>query len=238
MRIARGASWASCELRDASCASMSAVVPHGAKERSAGGMRPLARYLGPRWFSLPQSSRSCRARGAPFSLAGGWRSCRRFSLFPPLRFTSARVLRLRRPSLSARQRRVRISALCIRRAPWCKPRVRTPRRARSSFVVFGSLRRLFVVSRSCRARVASSSLSLLALRGFVVASTLSATRLRTPQIPTQRDAGRGVAYLRVDSRRPFPISRARALPLCVSVCAWPHRPLATGQRPCCLLWLA
>ena len=157
-------------------------------------------------------------------------------LFPPLRFTSARVLR--RPSLSARQRRVRISALCIRRAPWCKPRVRTPRRARSSFVVFGSLRRLFVVSRSCRARVASSSLSLLALRGFVVASTLSATRLRTPPIPTQRDAGRGVAYLRVDSRRPFPISRARALPLCVSVCAWPHRPLATGQRPCCLLWLA
>ena len=173
---------------------MSAVVPHGAKERSAGGMRPLARYLGPRWFSLPQSSRSCRARGAPFSLAGGWRSCRRFSLFPPLRFTSARVLRLRRPSLSARQRRVRISALCIRRAPWCKPRVRTPCRARSSFVVFGSLRRLFVVSRSCRARVASSSLSLLALRGIVVARTLSATRPPNAgnRHAAQRRAGCGV----------------------------------------------
>ena len=148
-------------------------------------------------------------------------------LFPPLRFTSARLLR--RPSLSARQRRVRISALCIRRAPWCKPRVRTPRRSRSSFVVFGSLRRLFVVSRCCRACVASSSLSVFALRGVIVVSTLSATR--PPNAGNTHAARRRavVAYLRVDSRRPFPISRARALPLCVSVCAWPHRPLATGH---------
>lgn len=237
MRIARGASWASCELRDASCASMSAVVPHGAKERAqrrrhAAAAREVPRssvvLTAPVEQVVPCAGCTVFPRGGVALLSS--------LLFPPLRFTSARVLR--RPSLSARQRRVRISALCIRRAPWCKPRVRTPRRARSSFVVFGSLRRLFVVSRSCRARVASSSLSLLALRGFVVASTLSATRLRTPAIRTQRDAGRGVVYLRVDSRRPFPISRARALPLCVSVCAWPHRPLATGQRPCCLLWLA
>ena len=235
MRIARGASWASCELRDASCASMSAVVPHGAKERSAGGMRPLARYLGPRWFSLPQSSRSCRARGAPFSLVGVWRSCRRSSFLhsasparaccdaPLSRHASGACGSL----LSASGERRGVSLACVLRAA---------RDLLSS--IFGSLRRLFIVSRSCRARVASSSLSLLALRGFVVASTLSATRLRTPAIRTQRDAGRGVVYLRVDSRRPFPISCARALPLCVSVCAWPHRPLATGQRPCCLLWLA
>ena len=237
MRIARvrARRAASCEMPAAlPCRRWFRMEPRSAAPAACGRSRGTSVLGG----SHCRSRAGRAARGARFSLAGGWRSCRRFSLFPPLRFTSARVLRLRRPSLSARQRRVRISALCIRRAPWCKPRVRTPRRARSSFVVFGSLRRLFVVSRSCRARVASSSLSLLALRGFVVASTLSATRLRTPPIPTQRDAGRGVAYLRVDSRRPFPISRARALPLCVSVCAWPHRPLATGQRPCCLLWLA
>ena len=158
-------------------------------------------------------------------------------LFPPLRFTSARVLR--RPSLSARQRRVRISALCIRRALWCKPRVCTPRRARSSFVVFGSLRRLFVVSRSCRARVAfRRSLCLLCAASSLLAPSAQPASERRQYPRSERDAGRGVAYLRVDSRRPFPISRARALPLCVSVCAWPHRPLATGQRPCCLLWLA
>ena len=111
--------------------------------------------------------------------------------------------------------------------------MRTPRRARSSFVVVGSLRRLFVVSRSCRARVASSSLSLLALRGVIVASTLSATR--PPNAgnthAARRRAGRGVL-----ARGFAPV--IPHIPLCVSVCAWPHRPLATGQRPCCLLWLA
>ena len=82
------------------------------------------------------------------------------------------------------------------------------------------------------------SLCLLCAASSLLAPSAQPAALRTPAIRTQRDAGRGVAYLRVDSRRPFPISRARALPLCVSVCAWPHRPLATGQRPCCLLWLA
>ena len=232
MRIARGASWASCELRDASCASMSAVVPHGAKERSAGGMRPLARYLGPRWFSLPQSSRSCRARGAPFSLVGVWRSCRRSSFLhsasparvccdaPLSRHASGACGSL----LSASGERRGVSLACVLRA------------ARD---LLSSYSGRSAASLSCLVLVVRVSLLRRSLCLLCAASSLLAPSAQPASERRQyaRSATPGgvwctCAWIRA-GHSPY---RARALFRCVCRCVrgpTGHWPLASAPAACC-----
>jgi hypothetical protein len=239
MRLAQGASWASCELRHASCASESAV-PHVAKERSTGGMWwPRARS--PRWLSPPQSSRSCTVRGICVFARGGVTFLSSL-LFAPLRSTSA----LRRRPLSlgmpaARAGLLPASVTCVSRA-YSALRTTFFRRIRG-------LRRVFVVSRSCRARVASSSLSLLACSArqspLLASLAPSAQPALAPNTGNMHAARRrGVAFAPAITRREPQRARARALFLRCVVCAvcgvcGPSglRPLATGQLPCCVAGL-
>ena len=161
----RGASWASCELRDASCASESAV-PHGAKERSAGGSMWWPRARSPRWLSPPQSSRSCTVRGmCVFARGGGG-----VPVVASLRSTPLHQRLLRRRPLSlgmpaARASLLPASVTCVSRA-YSALRTTFIRRIRG-------LRRVFAVSAaslSClvlvvRVSLLRRSLCLLAPRG-------------------------------------------------------------------------
>ena len=230
MRIARGASWTSCELRDASCASESAV-PHGAKERSAGGMWwPRARS--PWWFSLQQMSRSCTMRGV-FVFARGGVTFLSSLLFAPLRSTSALAAT---PPLSRRASRERGSA-SGKRDVRLACMLRAARNLLSSHS--RSLPRLCRVSfLSCACRFFAALSSACSARHHCCkSSTVSATR--PPKTGNKRAARRrGVAFAPVISRWRAPVrARARSVPLCAvcGMCGPSGRwPLASSPAA----WLA
>ena len=221
----RGASWVSCELRDASCASESAV-PHGAKERSAGGMWwSCARS--PRWLSPPQSSRSCTVRGICVFARGGVTFLSSL-LFAPLRSTSA--LAATPPPLSRHASRARGSAsgkrdvrlACVLRAArdLLSSHSRSPPR----------LCRVSFLSCACRFFVALSACLLRA--AITVASkpsTLSATR--PPNTGNTHAARRrGVAFAPAVCWKEPQRARARALFRCV-LCVLCVAPPAAGHWP-------
>ena len=80
------------ELRAARSQLRFLEVGGSAWSQGAQHRRHVAARESPRWFSLPQSSRSGAVRGVcVFSLAGGCRSRRRFSSLDPAPSTSAHV---------------------------------------------------------------------------------------------------------------------------------------------------